>query len=247
MIFGAGVCPVCVMYEKQRGEESIFMRELKLLLACGVLFGMTAGIAACDVEDGADCEVGDCVETDGGAGGEGGEGGGVMGPEYRYVFIVDDTMATGGQGTDGADICGVVVDCDGTELTGIAGTLTVGGGQVCDGNTTEAPCESGVDRANPETALDTGAMCDPANNSMPPSHYVSLGLSGQLAIEFEQDLQGCSITVVEHAGRDTEPYDVYVCESTDFTAETCVNMGESLARVDGGGEAIVDVPAAAEE
>lgn len=222
------------------------MKELKLLLACGVLFGLTAGIAACDVDDGtADCETGDC--TDGGAGGEGGEGGeggNVMGAEYRYVIIVDDTEASGGQGTDGADICGIVADCGGTAADTVSGTLTVGGGDVCDGSTMEAPCESGVDRQDPETALDTGMLCDPANNSTPPSHYASLGLSGQLAIEFDRDLQGCTVTVVEHAGRDTEVYDVYVCESTDFTAETCLLMGQPVAVADMGGEVSFDVPAA---
>ena len=221
------------------------MKELKLLLACGVLFAMTAGIAACDVDDGTeDCETGDCAETDAGAGGEGGEGGGVMGPEYRYVFIVDDTEASGGQGTDGADICGMVADCGGTELTGVNATLDVGGGEVCDGTTMEGNCGSGVNRQNGPTALDTGALCDPANNDEEPSHYVSLGLSGQLIIEFEQDLQGCTLTVVEHAGRDTERYDVYVCESTDFTAETCLLMGESVARAEEGGEVSVEVPTA---
>ncbi len=221
------------------------MKELKLLLACGVLFAMTAGIAACDVDD----SEGDCADGevcgDAGAGGEGGTGGDVMGPEYRYVIIGDATEGGDpGNGTPGVDICGVVVDCAGTELTGINGRLEPGEGDICDGNTTEAPCESGVNRANAATALDTGAMCDPANNSEEPSHYVSLGLAGELALEFDQDLQGCTVTVVEHAGRDTEGYNVYVCESDVLNNETCLNMGEALAEVAAGGEASVEVPIA---
>lgn len=221
------------------------MKELKLLLACGVLFGMTAGIAACDVEDGEDCEVGDCLEGDGGVGGEGGEGGGVAGPEYRYVIIVDDTMVSGGQGTDGGDFCGLVANCGGADLTGTNATLLVGGGQVCDGTTTEAPCTSGVNRQNAPTILDTGSNCDPANNNTEPSDYVSLGLSGQIAVEFDVDLQGCTLTVVEHDGRDDEPYEVYVCESEDLQAETCLLMGQPVgSSAAAGGELSAVVPTA---
>lgn len=219
------------------------MKELKLLLACGVLFGMTAGIAACDVEEGdEDCEAGDCAETDGGAGGEGGEGGGMMGPTYSYVIIVDDTAAAGGQGTDGVDICGMVADCGGTVIEGSTAEVEIGGGEVCDGSTMEGNCGSGVNRADANTALDAGALCDPANNDMPPSHYVSLGLSGELRVGFDQDLQGCTLTIVEHAGRDTEAYDVYVCEGPVLNDETCINMGASLASAAMGGEVSVEVP-----
>lgn len=217
------------------------MKELKLLLACGVLFGMTAGIAACDVDDSEDCEVGDCTEADGGAGGEGGEGGGMMDPEYRYVVIVDDSMVENMNGTPGADICGIVADCGGTELTGVSAELIAGDGLVCDGSTTEAPCESGTDRGNEAAALDTGANCEAGSS---PSDYVSLGVVGQIAVQFDQDLQGCNLNIIELVGPDMEPYDVYVCQSTVAEAETCLLMGSVGSSGEDGGSVSIDVPAA---
>lgn len=221
------------------------MKELKLLLACGVLFGMTAGIAACDVDDGeGDCEVGDCTETDGGAGGMGGMGGGMVETEYRYVIIVDDSPETDTDGTAGVDICGMVANCNGAELTGVGADLSLGEGEVCDGNTTEAPCSSGVNRQNPGTALDTGALCDPATNNEEPSHYVSIGVGGELAVEFDQDLQGCDVEVIEHAGRDAEAYRVYVCESNEINNDTCLLMANAVAEADMGGPVSFTVPTA---
>lgn len=163
--------------------------------------------------------------------------------DFRFVIIVDDSFVSGGGGVDGADICGLSAECpDGEVRTGLDATLIVGGGEVCDGSTTEPPCTTGINRQDPNTALDAGSMCDPANNVQPPSHYASLGLSGQLTVEFGVDLQGCTLTVVEHAGRDDEPYDVYLCESDEFTAETCLLDGSPIGSTFAGGPLQIDVP-----
>ncbi len=221
------------------------MKELKLLLACGVLFGMTAGIAACDVDDGGedDCEVGDCTETDAMVEADMG-----VPVEYRYVIVADDSPETDTDGTAGSDVCGMVAVCDGESLTGLEATLTLGEGTVCDGNTTEAPCQSGINRQEPGTALDTGDECDPANNlDEGPSHYVSLGVTGQLAVDFGRDLQGCEVTVREPAGLDMEGYYVYVCESAEINNDTCLLMGNSVAEALMGDDVSFVVPEAVGE
>lgn len=206
------------------------MKELKLLLACGVLFGMTFGLAACDVEED-DCADGEVCD-DAGAGGEGGEGGGVVEAEYSYIIIVDDSQVENMQGTPGSDFCGITANCGGDDLTGDDASVILGSGLVCDGTTTEAPCESGTDRGNAAAALDTGANCEPGSS---PSDYVSIGVAGQLAVAFGVDLQGCDIVITELEGNDDEPYGVYLCQTEVLEAETCINMGDQVAASEAAG------------
>lgn len=212
------------------------MKELKLLLACGALFGMTAGIAACDVEDGDDGGVdGDMLvdatpDMDAPA-------------EYTWVIIVDDSAEPNLNGTPGADICGLTVDCGGTNVDSTQATAILGDGEICDGSTTEPPCESGTDRGDPNAALDTGANCAAGSS---PSDYISIGVNGQLAVQFAQDLQGCNVVVTElEGGMIDEPYQVYICQTDTLETETCLNMGAVLAESGpSGGQVSVDVPAA---
>lgn len=218
------------------------MKDIKLLLVCGVLFGLTAGLGGCDVDDEEDCEAGDCTETDGGAGGQGGVGGGDP-AEYRYVIIADDSTEENMAGTPGADICGIVANCGGDDFTATGATITaIGSGTVCDGTSMDAPCESGVNRGNASAALDTGDVCEPVSN---PSDYVSLGLSGEIAILFNVDLTECNLTIRELEGNQNEPYSVFVCQTDTLDAATCLNAGNAIANSPAaGGELSVDVPAA---
>ncbi|MCA9557447.1 MAG: hypothetical protein KC583_02675, partial [Myxococcales bacterium] len=142
--------------------------------------------------------------------------------------------------TPGADICGVIAECDGVETTATSAQITVGQGLVCDGSTTEAPCESGTNRQNADAAKDRGDNC--MGNSS-PSDYASLGLSGEIALGFDTDLQGCSVTIAEATGNDTEGYDVYVCQTPVLDAATCIG-GAVLQSADMGGSISVAVPAA---
>lgn len=218
------------------------MKDIKLLLACGLLFGLTAGLGGCDVDDEEDCETGDCTEDDGGMGGMGGEGGmgGNPGAEYRYVIIGDDTTDENTAGTPGADICGLVANCGADDFTATGANVVIGGGTVCDGTSMAAPCESGVNRGNPIAALDNGGTCEPTSD---PSDYVSLGLTGELAVEFNVDLTGCNITIVELEGRQNEPYSVYICQTETLDAATCLNGGQAIANSPAaGGSVSVDVP-----
>lgn len=163
---------------------------------------------------------------------------------YQYVHIVDNTVDRGGQGVDGADICGLVAVCDDQVHVAVDATLYLGDGEICDGTTNEAPCEAGVNRQNPLAALDDGYTCLPHfENEFEPSHAVSLGLAGELAVRFDVDLRGCLIDIGEHLGRDAEPYLVYVCNGPTLTAEGCLGDGDALAYSHAeGGQVSFDVP-----
>lgn len=161
-------------------------------------------------------------------------------PKYRYIIISDETLDENMSGTPGADICGLIANCGAGDFNAVGATLIMGGGVVCDGTSMAAPCESGVSRANPVAALDNGAACEPASN---PSDYVSLGLAGELAVEFNVDLAGCNITVVEWEGRQNEPYSVYACQSPLLDASTCFNGGTPIGSSPAvGGSVSIDLP-----
>ncbi|MCA9541142.1 MAG: hypothetical protein KC620_19715, partial [Myxococcales bacterium] len=70
--------------------------------------------------------------------------------------------------------------------------------------------------------------------------YVSLGVGGELALDFGTDLRGCSVEVIELAGRDVEGYSLYVCRGPDPGA-ACLT-GDALVAVPAGGSVSVDVP-----
>lgn len=223
------------------------MNELKKLLVCALGLTVAFTVVACDVddEDGAECDdSGVCgaggAGGAGGAPGMGGMGGTPMGAEYKYVIIVDNSADENMQGTPGADICGVIAECDGVESTATSAEITVGQGLVCDGSTTEPPCESGTNRQDAAAARDRGDNCEPGSS---PSDYASLGLSGELALGFATDLQGCSVTITELTGNDVEGYDVYVCQTAVLDAATCIG-GAVLQSADMGGAISVAVPAA---
>lgn len=155
---------------------------------------------------------------------------------YSWLHIVDDSPTEEGRGGDGVDICGVYARCDGEQWVGALGTYFLGAGEVCDGTTLDGVCETGVDRTNPNDALDAGERCRPhAENEAPPSDFVSLGLGGRLSLEFDVDLRGCEITVVEQGEGVVEAYDVYVCTADRLSADDCLGDGLSLAHAEEGG------------
>lgn len=164
--------------------------------------------------------------------------------EYRYVIVEDASIEVGRAGTAGADICSVVVECFGEALVAVSASLEVGQGVVCDGMSTDAPCEDGVDRRDAAAALTDGTRCVAESA---PSDYVSLGLGGGLAVEFAVDLAGCEVLIEALAGRTDEPYGVYVCATPMITDETCLLDGEPVAGSHGrGGSLSVELPLADE-
>lgn len=156
---------------------------------------------------------------------------------YTWLHIVDSTAEGEGRGGDGADICGIRLECpdeDGARL-GEEASLFLGAGQVCDGTTLDGPCEAGFDRTDPAAALDDGATCRPhVENEAPPSDFVSLGFAGELAVQFARDLRGCAVTVVELVDGGFEAYDVYVCTGDTLSADGCLGDGDAVAGAQGG-------------
>lgn len=173
------------------------------------------------------------------AGGEG-EGLDPERPEYRYIIIADGTTDENSGGTPGADICGLFANCGADDFTAAGANMGIGAGTVCDGYNMNPPCEDGVNRANPTAALDYGDFCEYTSN---PSDYVSLGLTGELAVEFNVDLTGCNITIFELEGIQNEPYSVYACQSSLLAVSTCINGGLPIGNSPAaGGSVTVNVP-----
>ncbi len=134
--------------------------------------------------------------------------------EYKYLVLVDNSEDENGAGTPGSDICGVQVVCGEEAMTGDEAWLYQGAGYMCD----EIGQNCATARNMPISALDAGDSCEP--ESSPISDYVSVGIGGILALEFAQDLQGCSVRINEHQGQDREGFEVYVCK--DATMSDCL-------------------------
>jgi hypothetical protein len=174
---------------------------------------------------------------------------------YSVVVISDISQATNAAGTAGVDICGVSAACGDGLFTGASAPLySPGEGGICgDGNTPEDVCSSGIGRNDPAAALDDGAQCDAvARDTSAPGNlscYVSVGVGGDLGIDFQQDLRGCGIAVVEHPGRDAEGYEVFICPlDADDEVDLANCLGDApVHAVAAGGDASFDVPAAAPE
>lgn len=212
------------------------MYEFKKLLVASM--GLTLGLAACDVEENCN-EAGVCETSDGGAGGAGGGAGGAGGgaggaggggDTFDWVLIVDDSAEENMAGTPGADICGIDSSCG----SAIAAFLNPGGGDLCDA---EGP-NCAANRADPDAARDSGEACD-ADSA--PSHYVSLGMSGTLSVQFSESQAGCTLTVVEHQGSQQEGYEVYVCAGQD-SSSGCLNGDAAIETAGNGGTVQVNVP-----
>lgn len=116
---------------------------------------------------------------------------------FHYVIVVDESREENMAGTAGADFCGLLAVCGGASSAGVLAEVRRGIGTVCDGTHMNAPCEAGVDRANPDAVLDDGTRCEPTSN---PSDYASVGVGGQLSVQFGVDIVGCQIRIEELAG-----------------------------------------------
>jgi hypothetical protein len=154
--------------------------------------------------------------------------------DFPIVFITDTTAAEdeNTNGTPGVDICSVQSTCG----VPIGATLTMGGGDLCQ---TDGPdCWAG--RTNADASLSFEIECEAGSN---PSHYVALGMGGELIVEFDAGQAGCAITIVEYEGTDVETYSVQICD--DSNAERCIvgeNSSTFLLR-EGTGTQTVHVPA----
>jgi hypothetical protein len=151
---------------------------------------------------------------------------------YDTVLIFDVGSENDGAGTSGVDLCGISADC----ASAVSAAVVLGGGELC---REEGPGCS-TDRTAPQTILDDGSQCE---IDSVPSDYVSLGTDGSIAVEFDGDLSGCTLTIVEFAGATEEAWSAYVCDSDDVTTANCVAGGSPVHEAPAGGEATFAVPA----
>ncbi len=163
-----------------------------------------------------DCTNGRCVRRD---------------QQYRWLILVDTTELSDPR-TPGADICGASYDCGGAIETADVAILGEGEGEVCPG----APdCAS--PRNDPDAALDDGVAC---SHEADPSDYVSLGVGGDLALQFDRGLRGCMVQITDRDGDTPESYAIYVC--ADELRADCLNDGDPLWQIDEGGRHVFEVP-----
>lgn len=212
------------------------MKILEKLLALSLCVSTASFVVACDVDDDdADGGMGGEGGAVGGAGGDvGGAGGGGVETTYNYLIIIDNSIDENMAGTPGADICGIEIDC---AVSIVDTDFVQGEGMVCemegDGCSTA--------RNEPGALNDDGNTCEPASV---PSDYVSLGMAGAVAVQYDGDLRGCSIAVRELVGNDSESYQVQVC--ADATSTDCLVLdGEATTlSFEDGGEGTFSVPEA---
>ena len=190
------------------------MTELKKLLVLALALGLFT--VACDDEE---------CGADGGTACDGDVTGPVgdmvapqvdmepAAPEYLFVIISDysEAESDNGSGTAGADICSVVVTCDGTAASLSVASFTAGEGV-------------NEDHDDPAAAISVEDECDPGNNA----HYVSLGLEGVLALESDTAIvAGCTVEVDEYVGSTTESYSIEAC--TDALGSACDEVAGDFA------------------
>lgn len=177
-------------------------------------------IVACTQEEGGECiEDGGCGCPDGGLT----DDGGVAPLPFRYAVIVDysEVGLEPWSYTAGADVCGVVADCGGELHFGSAAELVSGYRGDC---AADQACSRGVVRDDARAALDDGASCGLSGDR---SDFVSLGAQGELIVEFDIDLRGCSVMVREHPQDDGryESFYLFVCQTGEPTGCGCGTSG----------------------
>lgn len=162
-----------------------------------------------------------------------------QGPPFGTVVLFDTTIE-GHLPGNGVDICGASAECEGERLLPTDVRLFLGDGEVC-----VAPGEGcSANRADPAAARDDGAQCEAASV---PSDYVMLGLYGTLELDFERDLRGCTVKIVELLGSQEESFELYVCQRPpedpprDWWVDHCLN--DAMPLVTGAGTVEVEVPA----
>ena len=206
-----------------------------------LLGGTEVGGAAGGAED---CEEGGALggATGGATGGmtggmTGGDMGGAEVPVFNTLVIFDATGVSDDEnGTPGADICEIDIECDGVavdadnisvrlDITTPGCSETDDSACICDGvEQAGPPMCGGTDRSD-DISNDTndvvvydGNFCDDGSDA-----YVSLGSGGRVIIEVageNVDLRECNVIVYEK-GED-EAYDGEICPELD--SPDCVGV-----------------------
>lgn len=157
-----------------------------------------------------------------------------MGPGgvvFDTLLLFDDGSMDDNIGTSGVDFCGASADC----ASAVSATLVLGGGTIC---RSEGPgCVT--DRTDAVAILDDGSSCETASV---PSDFVSVGTDGMIAVGFDGDLRGCTVTVVEFAGANIEAWEAYVCDTGDVAIANCLNQDQPVQSAANGGTVTFNLP-----
>ena len=151
-----------------------------------------------------------------------------------WVIIEDTSNEENTHGTPGADVCGVSFVCPGgIQGVGLESRFIVRGwGDIC----AEEMSDCLASRDLPEAAL--GPPEIPCEAASAPSHFVSIGVQGILAVRMgvtgddrtlidQGGLVDCDVSVVELAGGSVfESYQVRVC--TDAEPNDCAEWVEEV-------------------
>jgi hypothetical protein len=207
----------------------------------GLGLALLMASVSCEVPVATLCEAGPCDDWGGFDGGAAADTALDDTTQYRWVIIVDNTVEDHMMGSAGVDICGAVALCEGTTVTGSEATVIFGEGMVCgQPDAVGEICATTPARNNPRAAADEG-NCDDQDDE---SSYVSLGLEGVLAIDFNQDLRGCTVIVREDGNAGMEAYQVYICTKADAvpTLQSTDCIGGTSLGDQAGGEVQIPVP-----
>ena len=141
--------------------------------------------------------------------------------QYRSLVIQDVSSEIDQAGTPGVDVCEVIIECD-TPLEVVDFSSNRGESPLCNGSNgnhclctdeINETCATGVNRTDPPVAYDGNNTCT--------DNYVSLGLAGRLILNYNTNLVGCTIQIIELAGQTSEAYHVKLC--TDATLVNCLD------------------------
>jgi hypothetical protein len=149
---------------------------------------------------------------------------------------VDEDLAPG------TDVCGVVARCGNETIRPVEAVHDPGRGNPCTGpGQPRAECQT--DRTNADAALDDGRTC---TDQTVPSDFVSLGVSGTLAVRFETPIDGCRVTIAEWALRgESDAFNAFSCE--DLGGGTCVKEVDDFDTGDGNVEFVAPEPRPADD
>lgn len=148
----------------------------------------------------------------------------------KWVVVVDVSRFDHDDGASGADVCGVIAECDGDLVFAKQSHYLRGSGALCEA----VGPECSADRTDGRNVFQFARGCDADST---PSDYLSLGMEGLIALDFGRPLTGCGV-LTRVLPRPGEQVRVFVCDMPGFLPDvTCVD-----GFAEGAGDVVFAVP-----